>query len=296
MSATFDLNEMKIFVAVVRAGSFSAAARKLNIPKPTVSRKVAHLEQSLSTRLLQRTTRRLSLTESGVIYFERCSRILDDIEEANFAVTLLQEKPHGTLRISTSIVFGVAIVNRWLTEFLALYPDIKAEVLIANRNINLVAERIDLCFRAGPLEDSSLVSRLVSSICYWLCASPKYLALHSLPQEPQDLVQQDCLEIVNENFLEHPPWVFKQGTREVVVSIQSRIRVNDHLFAREIVLRGEGIALLPDILVEEDINAGQLVRLLPEWENRQREIYIVYSSEQFLAPKVKAFVDFVCQV
>lgn len=288
----FDLNATMIFVKVVQIGSFVGAARALDVPKTTVSRKVAQLEETLGTRLLQRTTRQINLTEVGRVYFDRCVRILGDLEEANLAVAALQAVPHGTLRISASTVFATSILNHWLTEFLSQYDRVSAELLLTNEYVDLVAEGIDLAFRATPWGSSHLVGHNLGRMPYWVCASPKYLG-KGKPSIPQDLLNYHCIGLSAETIPGGTKWIFQQGNTEEVVCISSRIRANDFLFVKQLVLQHNGIACLPSVLVMDDIQAGRLVQLLHSWSLSSREIYLVYPSDRYLSPKVKAFLDFV---
>lgn len=288
----FDLNAMTIFVKVVQAGSFIGATRVLDLPKSTVSRKVAQLEATLGTRLLQRTTRQINLTEVGRVYFERCVRILGDLEEANLAVTALQTVPHGTLRISASIVFATSILNHWLIEFLNQYEQVNAELILTNQYVDLVAEGIDLAFRVAPWEDSSLVTRNLGTMPYWICASQKYLAGRE-PSTPQDLLDFHCMSLNAETIPGGTKWILQQGSIKETISISSRVRANDFLFLKQLVLQHGGIACLPSVLVMNEIKTKQLVHLLPSWSITGREIYLVYPSDRHLSPKVTAFLDFV---
>lgn len=293
MLPQFDLNEMAIFVKVVQAGSFIGTARALNMPKTTVSRKIAQLEQTLGVRLLQRTTRKVNLTEVGRVYFERCTKILDDIEEANLAVTALQAVPHGMLRISASVVFATSVLHNWMGEFLNQYEQVNAELILTNRCVDMVSEGIDLAFRAAPWGDSSLIAHKLGVMLYWVCASPKYLERAGKPLTPQDLVHHRCLGLSAETIPGGTKWVFQNGTTEKVIRIASRIQANDFLFIKQSVLQHGGIACLPNVLVLEDMQAGRLIRLLDQWSLDSRDIYLVYPSDRYLSPKVKAFCDFV---
>ena len=289
----FDLNAMAIFVKVVQAGSFIGAARNLNVPKTTISRKIAQLEETLGTRLLQRTTRKVNLTEVGRVYFERCTRILGELEEANLTVTALQAVPHGTLRISASVVFATSVLHHWLAEFLNQYGRVSAELILTNQYVDIVSEGIDLAFRAAPWGNSSLVAHRLGVMPYWVCATPEYLARKGEPATPQDLVHHHCIVLNAETKPGGTKWVFQNGTTEAAFDISSRIQANDFLFIKQLVLQHSGIACLPNVLVLEDIQQRRLIRLLNQWSLTTRDIYLVYPSVHHLSPKVKAFLDFV---
>lgn len=291
MPPQFDLNTMAIFVKVVQAGSFIGAARALDIPKTTISRKIAQLEETLGTRLLQRTTRKVNLTEVGRVYFERCAKILGELEEANLTVTALQAVPHGTLRISASVVFATSVLHHWLVEFLNRYERVSAELILTNRYVDIVSEGIDLAFRAAPWGDSGVAHKL-GAMPYWVCASPEYVARKGEPLTPQDLVHHHCIGLNAETIPGGTKWVFQNGATEEAIRISSRIHANDFLFIKQLVLQHSGIACLPSVLVLEDIQAGRLMRLLNQWSLTSRDIYLVYPSDRHLSPKVKAFLDF----
>ena len=295
MSFTYDLNEIAIFVSVVQAGSFIGASRRLDIPKATVSRKIAQLEKSLGARLMQRTTRKINLTEIGQLYFDRCVRILDDLEEANLTVAQMRAVPYGTLRISVSVAFGVAILHQWVAEFMARYPQVCVEVLLTNQYVDLVAKGIDLAVRSGPLADSSLVKHRLGVVPYWLCASSDYLDLYGMPLSPQDLTQHKCLTIMSLSMSEIIPWTMKKDKQFVEVKPRNYLRVNDFLFVKQLLLDCCGIGYVPSITVLNEVHNGTLIRLLPDWTLTEREIYLVYPSDRYLSPKVRAFVEFVRQ-
>lgn len=295
--SSFDFNKIYLFTQVVKAGSFSAAGRSLNVPKTTISRKVAQLEAHLGVRLLHRTTRHLSLTEIGRIYYERCTRILMDLEEANLMVTTRQEIPRGQLRLTAPSSFGTAILNHWMKEFLTCYDQVTLNVILTNRYVDLFREGIDVAFRGGPLRDSSLSHRKVCDLPYWICASPAYLALHGEPQTPFELQNHWCICFSTGSAPTGHSWRFQHAHQHahqwIDVDIPGRILVNDVAFARRAVLAGSGISYFPGTMVHDDIRSGQLVRLLPTWPMAEREVFMVYRGDRLLSPKVKAFLDFV---
>lgn len=193
------------------------------IPKTTVSRKIAQLEKTLGVRLLQRTTRKVNLTEVGRLYFDRCVKILGDLKEANLAVAEMQAIPYGTLRLSASVVFGVTILNHWLAEFMCQYPQVNVEVLVTNQYVDMVDKGIDVAVRAGPLADSTLVAHPLGAVPYWLCASPTYLLDHREPTSPQDLNHHSCLSIVSETLSELIPWTMKRGKEQIEIKAPNRL-------------------------------------------------------------------------
>ena len=295
MPPQFDLNEMAIFVKVVQTGSFIGASRALDIPKATISRKLAQLEETLGSRLLQRTTRKVNLTEVGRVYYEHCARILGDIEEANLMVTALQSVPSGTLRISASVVFATTVLHHWLAEFLQQYERVNTELILTTRYVDLVAEGIDLAFRAAPWGDSVTAHKLCT-MPYWVCASPEYLAHAGTPNTPKDLVHHHCICLNSATIPGGTKWLFQNGTKEEAIHISSRIQTDDFLLIKQLILQHIGIACLPSVLVLKDIQARRLERLFEQCALASRDIYLVYSSDRHLSPKVRAFVDFVMAV
>jgi DNA-binding transcriptional LysR family regulator len=295
MTLLCDLNEVTIFVKVVQTGSFIGASRSLDIPKATISRKIAQLEATLGVRLLQRTTRKVNLTEVGRLYFDRCVRILGDLAEANLAVAEMQAIPYGTLRISASVVFGVAVLHQWVAEFMRQYPQVNIELLLTNQYVDLVAKGIDVAVRSGPLADSSLVARKLGAVPFWLCASPGYLATHGIPTSPSDLLQHNCIEIVSESLSEIIPWRMKRGQELVEIKPKPYLRTNDFLSIEQLLLDGCGIGYIPNNIVLAEVARGSLIRVLTDWTLTERELYLVYPSDRHLSPKVRAFVEFVGQ-
>lgn len=294
MTLPSDLNEVMMFVKVVQTGSFIGASRALDIPKATISRKIAQLEATLKVLLLQRTTRKVNLTEVGQIYFDRCLRILEDLEAANLAVAETQVIPSGRLRLSASVVVGVTILHRWVADFMRQYPQITVEVLLTNQYVDMVGQGIDATLRSG-VPDSSFVSHHLGAIPYWVCASPTYLATHSAPNHPAELNAHDLLSIVAENLSEILAWRFQRGKEMLEIKVNNGLRANDFMFIKQLLLMGNGISFLPSYLIADEIQSGQLIRLLSDWQLPERELYLVYPSDRHPSPKLRAWVDFVHQ-
>ncbi|MEM9450081.1 MAG: LysR family transcriptional regulator [Cyanobacteria bacterium P01_E01_bin.6] len=289
----FDFNELYLFVQVVKAGSFSAAGRSLNIPKTTISRKVAQLEANLGVRLLHRTTRHLKLTEVGRIYYDQCTRIISDLEEANLMVTARQNIPYGTLRVTAPSSFGTTVLNHWIDGFLIQYDQVTLDVILTNQYLDLLAEDIDVAFRGGPLRHSSFNTRKICNLPFWVCASPSYLDANGIPEIPSDLLNHRCICFSTGSAPTGYPWRFQQGQEWTEIDISGRILVNDVAFARQTVLAGFGISYLPGTLIRDDIEQRKLVRLLSPWPMAEREIFMVYRSDRLLSSKVRAFLEFV---
>ena len=284
-----DFNEILAFTKVARAGSFTAAARELDLPKSTVSRKVAQLEARLGARLLQRTTRKLRLTDVGADYFERCVRILRDLEEAELAVTEMQAEPQGTLRITAPVDIGVALLGPPLRTFLGQHPQVRADVVLTDRVLDLVEQGIDLAIRAGVLGDSSLVARNIGVAQGVLCASPAYLERREEPRAPADLAHHDCIKF--RPAVDSSTWRLRGPRGMTDVHIDPRVTVNNFDMVREAALAGLGIAILPAFRCAEDFRAGRLRRVLSGWCTGGIPLHALYPSTRHLSPRVRAFLD-----
>lgn len=283
-----DLNELLVFARVVQAGSFTAAARGLRMPKSTVSRKVSELEERVGAQLLQRTTRKLRLTEVGQAYYEHCARIVAEAEAAEQAVTRMQAAPHGLLRVTAPLTFN--LLGPLVAEFLRRYPEVQLELVCTDRTVDLVEEGFDLAIRAGRLADSSLVARRLGSIERLVVAAPSYVKARGAPRAPKELEQHDCLLFGAGR--EGNIWSLQAGGWSVEVSIRARLVVNEPDMLRAVTLAGAGVALLPNIHCTTDIAAGHLQRILPDWSSPGAPVHAVYPSTRHHSPKVKAFLDF----
>jgi DNA-binding transcriptional LysR family regulator len=278
-----------IFTRVVQAGSFTAAARALAMPKSSVSRKVSELEDRLGVRLLQRTTRKLGLTDAGRLYFDRSSRIVAEMEEAEQAVAQTQSAPRGLLRVTAPLSFGM--LGPMMAGFLQRHPDVQVELVCTDRRVDLVDEGFDVAIRAGPLDDSTLIARSLGVLERVLVASPAYLRRHKRPRSPAELGEHDCV-----NFGAGPAptvWILHAGERRVEVRVAPRYSVNELDLLLEAARAGVGIALIARFVAAEDLRAGRLRQLLPEWSSPQTPIHAVYPTARHLSPKVAAFVEFV---
>jgi len=289
-STIFNLNDMAVFVKVVKAGSFTGAARLLGLPKSTVSRKIALLEESLGVRLLERTTRALKLTEIGAAYYERCARIVSDAEEATLEVTQSQATPRGKLRITAPTEFGSRYLGAAVAEYLQLYPQVQLEVVLSNRVFDLIDEGFDLAIRAGALPDSSLMARKLASESVYVCASPAYLEAHGRPQAPEELAAHEMI-LSPASPGGHLKLIGAKGT-VVTVPLRGRLKVNSLAMARDAALAGLGLVTLPEMLGWEDLRSGRLQVALQGWKLPGTGIHAVYPSPRQLSTKVKTFIDF----
>ena len=287
------LGEMQVFARAVRVGSFSAAARELRLTPSAVSKKVSRLEDRLGARLLNRTTRRLGLTEVGEAYYARCQRILGDIEEAERAVTQLDSAPRGTLRVSASIAFGQRQIVPLVPEFLRRFSDLRVELTMTDHLIDLVEDGVDIAIRVSGPPDSALVARKLAPERRIICAAPTYLEQHGTPQTPADLTQHNCLSY---STLATNEWQFVSAKGVVSVAARGNFEANGGEAMREMALAGVGLVRLATFLIGPDIRAGRLMPLLTEYERPEDSaVYAVYPHRRHLSPKVRAFVDFLVE-
>ncbi|WP_437565584.1 LysR substrate-binding domain-containing protein [Sorangium sp. So ce542] len=285
--AVGDLGEMRAFLEVARLQSFSGAARALGLTSSSVSKQVARLEERLRVQLLRRTTRRVSLTEAGDLYAERAGRILADVEEAQRAVADLDGTPRGTLRISAPTILGTIRVAPAVLACRAKYPELRIDLDITDRIVDLVAERVDVAVRqAAGISPASLVARRLADDRRVLCASPRYLRRHGTPRRLEDLADHDC---ITHNMDPVPRWTLVGPEGERVIQVSGTLRSSDTLTLRDAAVAGIGVANLPDYVVEEHLESGALRRVLPEYGASTRAIFAVYAAPARAA--VRVFVE-----
>ncbi|CAN7322657.1 LysR family transcriptional regulator [Mesorhizobium amorphae] len=284
------LEAMSLFVAAAEAGSLSAAGRRFGIPLATVSRKVSDLEGHLNTRLLNRSTRRLTLTDAGQAYLAACRRILDEVGEAERSAAGEYSVPTGELIITAPIVFGRLYVLPIVTAFLAAYPEVTVRLTLADRITQLVEEHIDLAVRIGDLPVSSLVAIRVGSIRRVVCASPAYLAEHGTPQTPQDLAAHSCITF--ENLSAPAAWTFVAGKSELAIPVRSRLRVNTAEAAIDAAIAGVGVTRVLSYQIAAEVRAGTLCPILQEFEPPPWPVSLVHAGQGLLPVKLRAFLDF----
>jgi DNA-binding transcriptional LysR family regulator len=284
------LESMSILVAASEAGSLSAAARRLGIPLTNVSRKVSELEAYLKTGLLNRSSRRLTLTDSGRSYVADCKRILELVGEAERAATGEYGAPRGDLVITAPIVFGRLHVLPVVTEFLKAYPDIDVRLIFADRVANLFEEQIDLAVRIGNLPDSSLIATRIGTIRHVVCGSPGYFAARGMPETPDELDQHDCITF--EGLISPNVWTFAFGKATKSVPVHSRLIVNTAEAAISAAAAGVGVARVLSYQVAREIRAKQLVQALKDFELSPWPVSLVYAGQRLLPSKVRVFLDY----
>ncbi len=287
------LTSMNVFVRVAKVGSFAGAARDLGISRAMATKHIMHLESVLNTRLFNRTTRSLSLTEVGESYLERCQQVLLDVDEMEAAVTHLQHEPRGVLKISAPPVLGATQIAPALTEYLKEFPDLSVEMILKGGQVDLIDEGVDIAIYLGPIRDTSLVARKLASSSLVICASPEYLEQFGIPFEPEDLEEHSCL--VNWAIPPFNKWKFKGilGDREVLVSGRMQANMADPI--RVAAVNGLGFVMLPKYIVGRDLEKGKLKPVMEDYAIAPLDIHAVYPHRKYLSAKVRAFVDFIQQ-
>jgi DNA-binding transcriptional LysR family regulator len=283
------LEDMRLFIATVDARSFTAAAEKLGLSKQFVSRRLADLEAHLGVRLLIRTTRRLSVTELGRVFYERSNRVLDDAADAERAVMNQDAKPRGALRLSAPMSFGTMHLGAVIPKFLSAHPDVSIELDLNDRTVDLVGEGYDMAVRIGVLPDSSLIARAIAPVLMAACCSPEYLLRRGAPTSLDDLRHHDCLMYGHGRNVE---WVFAVHGKRRAIGVTGRLRVNNGELARDAALAGLGIALLPTFIVGDALHDSQLVTVLDDFMPPAMMINAVYPKHRESSLTVRAFVDF----
>lgn len=281
---------MKVFATVVESGSFARAAEQLHLSSTATSRYVAELEKHLGAQLLQRSTRRLHLTEIGTNYYDRCRLILADVEEADAQAATQESQPRGVLRLSLPHSFGLRYVAPLLPEFCKRYPDLQLELSFSDRTIDLVEEGIDMAVRITSELKTSLIARKLAPARMVCCASPQYLATHGTPQQPDDLRQHNCL-----TYSYAPStnvWTFTRNDKPVSVHLKGTLRSNSGEMSRLAAVSGLGVTTLPDFLICNELRAGNLVPLLTDYPMPDLTVYAVYLPAARRAARVKVMVEY----
>jgi len=284
------LISMNVFVRVAKAGSFAGGARDVGISRAMATKHIMQLEGVLGTRLFNRTTRSLSLTDVGASYLERCQQVLLDIEEMEAAVTHLQTEPRGLLKISAPPAIGATHIARAVAEFLKLHPDLTIDLILQGSPGDLIDEGIDLAIVLGSLDDTSMVARKLASSSLVICGSPEYLAKYGTPQTPEDLENHSCL--VNWSILPRNKWRFKSDSGFKVINVTGRMQANAAHPIRIGAINGLGLVMSPTYVVGRDIENGTLKVVLSNYPLPPLDIHAVYPHRKYLSAKVRSFMDF----
>jgi DNA-binding transcriptional LysR family regulator len=288
-----DLNQIHYFAQIARTGSITAAAKQLGLPKSTVSRGLARLEARLGVRLLERTTRRVVLTEAGDLYLQHCRQALEEVEQADLVVSALRGTPRGCLRLGTPMMFGRSFLAPLLGEFLRRYPELTLRLTLFSEPINPVEGNLDLTIQAGPVRNSGLFIKHLGEARLGIYASPSYVEKHGMPDEPTDLHRHHC--VTSGDTGEDVTWTIHRGSERAELRLQPRVSVIDSAIHQQLALDGVGIVIIPCWLASYDQSEGRLVRLLPMWDPDPVDVYAVYPSRLTLSPKVRVFLEFLVE-
>lgn len=289
-----QLEGVTVFTCVVAKGSFTAAARHLNHSTSYISKEVSRLERRLGVRLLNRSTRKISLTDSGRTYYEYCRQIVADAEEAERSISAQHDVPHGSMKISAPISFGHLYLAELLPQFMQSYPDVQVEVNFDDRLVDVIAEGYDVVIRVTELKDTSLISRKVMASRIVTLASPDYLERKGRPEHPRELVDHDCIGYSN---LQRPDfWDFEtQDGKSIGVKVKLVANCNNDELQRSMALAGVGVTRLPEFSCHKEIAAGSLIPILEPYWQRGLGIYALYPHRRHLSTKVRVFVDFIAE-
>jgi DNA-binding transcriptional LysR family regulator len=284
-----DLNDIVVFAKVAETKSFTGAAEALGLPKSTVSRKLAQLEERLGVRLVQRTTRKLALTDIGEAYYTRCARIVADIASAEQLVTDMQATPRGRLRVTATVDFATRYLGDIVSQFLAQHSEINVEIDATDRVVDLIEDGFDVAIRFGSLPESSLVARRLCGVELILCASPDYLASRGTPHAIDELDEHD--HVLFTPGSRNQGWTIVHGEASYEFGRPARFASNNYGAVLYVAMAGGGIALLSDFMIADELASGKLVRVMPEWTTRTTEVHAVYPARQNLPPRLSLFLD-----
>jgi len=285
-----NLNDMVTFARVVEAGGFSEAARQMGVSKSHVSKAIARLELSLGVRLLNRSTRGLSVTEIGAAFHEHCIRITEEAAQAAEVVGRLQSEPRGVLRVTAPVAFGRLHVGPAVAEFLSRYPRLKLDMTITDRMVDLVSEGYDVAIRIRREPSLHVVARELAPVRRVVCATPDYFERRGVPTAPQDLAEHNCLHYTH--FGTQGEWRFQSPRGEIVVPVKGTLRIDDDDTLAQAVLSGLGLAMLPTFIIGGELQAGRLRSVLSDYVPLERRIYAVHLPNVRLPVKIRAFLDF----
>lgn len=285
------LTSMSVFVCVTEKRSFTLAADAMGLSTTMVGKHIRYLEARVGTRLIQRTTRRQSLTEAGQLYYEQCKHVLACAEAADSCVDSLRAAPRGLLRVHAPVSFGSARLAPALAEFLKRYPDVQVDLALGDRVVDMIEDGFEAAIRIGPLADSGLVALPLQPYRMWLCAAPAYLAEHSIPRSASDLSTHNCLGFAY--WHKKNSWRLRRQGQLEEVAVQGRLTANNGQALRAVALAGLGIIMQPEVLLTDDIAAGRLQRVLADYDPPSRPMHLVYPADRRPTPKLRSFIDFV---
>ena len=294
-----QLQTMRVFVRVVEAGNFTRAADSLGLPKATVTKQIQALETRLRTRLLNRTTRRVSVTPDGAAYYERTARLLGDFDDIEAGMVNAQASPSGRLRIDVGSAVARLVILPRLDSFLARYPDIRLDIGVSEARADLIADNIDVVLRAGRIEDQSLVARRIGLLRYVTVASPAYLARHGAPEHPTDLEKRRHLVVSyfrNGGIRRHAPLLFDRGEEHFEIHAEAIVALNESNAHLTALLAGYGVSQTTTCIADPYLKRGELVQVLADWSRPPAPIHVVYPPNRHLSARVRVFVDWVAEL
>lgn len=281
---------IRTYHMIVQSGSLTAAAEQLGLSKALTSKYLGELERHLGIRLLNRTTRRLHITEAGQLYYQKTLRLVSELDELEADIQQHEQIPQGTLKLSAPVNFGELCLAPVLAMFLKAYPQIKVDLTLSDQFVNLLEEGFDLALRIGTLADSSLIARRIASTRMICCASPGYFKDRPLPQAPQDLVEHHC--IIDSNRQQPDLWQFQSQQQNYPIRVNGRLRVNSPMAIRSVMLADAGIGISPAFLIHKELEKGELLHILPDYKMDEIGIYVIYPPHRFIPAKVRVFIDF----
>lgn len=291
-----QLQSMRVFVEVVDSGSFTKAAMVTGISQATVSSHVSHLEKRLGTRLLDRTTRSVRLTDEGTSYYAICQRVLSEIDDAEAMLSQTGTAPRGLLRVDVTVALACRLIAPVLPEFCARYPDVSIELHHTGHLFDVQHESFDVLFRVGAPENSDLVAKPVSPMRMAIAASPAYLERHGEPRHPLDLLEHDCIGYVDTMTRKKSEWVLEQGAERHVLSVGGHLTCNEGESRISAAIEGMGLVLTPAYELREPVREGKLKIVLPDWTTPPSCFYVAYPANRYLSAKVRAFVNFMLEI
>ena len=277
------------FVAVAETESFTAASKRLGISTAQVSRQVSALENRLNTKLFYRTTRKVSLTEEGNVYYQHCRQVLDGLEDAERAISNLRGKPQGLIKLTAPVTYGEKYIMPLVNDFMLQYPEVEVTIDLTNRQVDLVEGSFDLAIRLGRLTSSSMMAKRLTSRTMYVCASPEYLQKYGIPHSLSELRQHNCL-IGN-----YDHWRFQESGKEKSIRVSGTLNCNSGYGLRDAVIKGIGLAQLPDYYIDKDLESGAIVPILTNYQEPDEGIWALYPHNRHLSPKVRMLVDYLAE-
>ncbi len=285
------LTALTVFRHAVDLGSFAAASRHLSLSPAAISKNISELEAHLAVRLLNRTTRRMSLTEAGSTYYERVVRILDDLDDADGTLGAMQQEPRGRLRVSAPMTVTLTCLSSVIPTFLSRYPDLSLDLRLDDRRVDIVEEGFDVAIRGSDnLESSGLIARKLMTMFHVVCGAPSYFERHGRPETPAELATHNCIQFSLSGHANQ--WTFKKDGETVRLPIDGRYKVTSSLAVRDALCAGFGLSLIPWIYVREELESGRLNTVLEDWAPDETTLYAVYPTKRYVVSKVRTFIDF----